>query len=234
MTRTVAILAGGLGTRVRSLTGGTKPKAMLEVAGRPFIDHKLDEVHRLGADRAVLLLGHGAPEVIDHVNRREADVAVEVVLDGEELLGTGGALQRALGSLGERFWVTYGDTLLDADLADAEALAARMGCDGCMTVLHNRDALQPSNTSVSVGKVVAYDKRPAPGTHEYIDYGYLLLPAAAFTLGDEGPFDLETVLQPMIVSGRLAAFEVSEGFHDIGTPEALAETDGWLRSRSSS
>lgn len=206
---------------------------MLEVAGSPFIDHKLDEVRRLGGDRAVLLLGHGAREVVDHVALRPDASDIEVVLDGEQLLGTGGALRRALGSLGDRFWVTYGDTLLEADLAAAEAVAERLGCGGCMTVLHNRDELQPSNTSVREGKVVSYDKRPVRGTHEHIDYGYVLLPATAFAVAGEDTFDLEAVLQPLIASAGLAAFEVSERFHDIGTPEALAATDAWLRSRSS-
>jgi NDP-sugar pyrophosphorylase family protein len=234
VTRTIAILAGGLGTRVAALTGGTIPKAMLPVAGAPFIDHKLDEARRLGATRVVLLLAHGADQITDHVgDGARFDVPVDVVLDGDELLGTGGALRRAAAHLGDWPWITYGDTLLDVDLDAAEAHAAALACRGVMTVLHNRDALEPSNTTVTEGRVTAYAKGDPPGTHEYIDYGLIRLPMAAFDAVEARVFDLTVVVQGLIAARDLAAFEALEPFHDIGTPTALDETDAWLRSRAS-
>jgi NDP-sugar pyrophosphorylase family protein len=203
---------------------------MLPIAGRPFIDHKLDEAARLRADRVVLLLAHGAEQIEAHVRTSPRDFDVEVVLDGPTLLGTGGALKRATGSLGQRVWVTYGDTLLDADLTAAEARAADLGCRGAMTVLRNKDQWEPSNTSVEGGRVVAYSKGDPPGTHEYIDYGYLLIPVAALADVLEGAFDLRVVVQRLVADRDLAAFEVQERFHDIGTPEALRETDAWVRA----
>jgi NDP-sugar pyrophosphorylase family protein len=103
-----------------------------------------------------------------------------------------------------------------------------------MTVLHNADRWQPSNTSVADGRVVAYGKHASGGTHDHIDYGYLLLPVAALDAVEDEAFDLSVVLQVLIRDRRLAAFEVTERFHDIGTPEALAETDAWLRARRAS
>jgi D-glycero-D-manno-heptose 1,7-bisphosphate phosphatase len=99
-----------------------------------------------------------------------------------------------------------------------------------MTVLRNGDRWQPSNTSVSDGRVVAYEKGAPPGTHAFIDYGYLLLPTAALIATSETVFDLRAVVDRLMRLGTLAAYEVSERFHDIGTPEALAETDAWLRA----
>jgi NDP-sugar pyrophosphorylase family protein len=231
VTRTIAILAGGLGTRVAALTGGTIPKAMLPVGGAPFIDHKLEEARRLGATRVVLLLGHGAGQIVEHVgDGARFGVPVTVVLDGDELLGTGGALRQAAARVGDEPWITYGDTLLDADLDAADGHAAALGCRGVMTVLHNRDELEPSNTTVEAGRVTAYAKGDPPGTHEHIDYGLLRLPMAAFDAVGARSFDLSVVVQDLIAAGDLAAFEVHERFHDIGTPEARSETDAWLRS----
>ena len=232
MNRTVAILAGGLGTRVAALTGGTLPKAMLPIAGRPFIDHKLAEARRLGAARVVLLLGHGADAIVDHVGDGSAwGFELAVALDGPKLLGTGGSLRRATALLGDAPWITYGDTLLEVDLVQAEAAASAMGCTAVLTVLRNRDRWEPSNTSVRDGRVVAYTKGDPPGTHEYIDYGYLRIPTAALAAQDRDAFVLRPVIEGLITARALAAFEVHERFHDIGTPEALAETDAWLRAR---
>lgn len=233
MSRTIAILAGGLGTRVAALTGGTTPKAMLSLAGRPFIDHKLAEAQRLGADHVVLLLAHGADQIVAHVgDGGRWDLHLDVMLDGDRQLGTGGSLRQAARLLGAQVWVTYGDTLLDADLGAAEDHARAINCRAVMTVLHNRDRWEPSNASIADGRVVSYTKGDPPGTHEYIDYGYLLLPATSLTDVVEAAFDLRVVVQRLIEQRDMAAYEVHERFHDIGTPEALAETDAWLRSRS--
>jgi NDP-sugar pyrophosphorylase family protein len=233
VSRTIAILAGGLGTRVASLTGGTTPKAMLPLAGRPFIDHKVAEAQRLGADHVVLLLAHGAEQIVTHVgDGAQWGLHLDVMLDGDRQLGTGGSLRQAASLLGEQVWVTYGDTLLDADLGAAEMHARSLACRAVMTVLHNRDRWEPSNTSITNGRVIAYSKGDPPGTHEYIDYGYVLLPVEALTEIDQTEFDLRLVMQRLIARSELAAYEVHERFHDIGTPEALAETDAWLRSRS--
>jgi NDP-sugar pyrophosphorylase family protein len=233
VSRTIAILAGGLGTRVAALTGGVTPKAMLPLAGRPFIDHKLAETRRLGADRVVLLLGHGADQIAAHVgDGSQWGMHIDVLLDGSQPLGTGGALRHAAPLLGLQVWVTYGDTLLDADLQGAETHARTIGCRGAMTVLHNRDQWEISNTSIAGGRVVAYTKGEPAGTHEYIDYGYLLFPVDSLTEIDDPAFDLRIVISKLIEQRQLAAYEVFERFHDIGTPEALAETDRWLRARS--
>ena len=233
MKRTIAILAGGLGTRIAALTGGTTPKAMLPLAGRPFIDHKLAEARRLGADRVVLLLAHGADQIEDHVGDGAPwHLEVDVMLDGDRRLGTGGSLRQAAPLFGEQVWVTYGDTLLDADLRAAERHARTIGCRAVMTVLHNRDRWEPSNTSIADGRVTSYGKGRPPGTHEYIDYGYLLLPVESLSDVVETAFDLQVVVQRLIEQNDMAAYEVHERFHDIGTPEAWAETEAWLLARN--
>jgi NDP-sugar pyrophosphorylase family protein len=228
----VAILAGGLGHRLRGVTGEHLPKAMAPVLGRPFIDWKLEGLARSGVTEVVLLVGHGATRIRDHVrDGRRFGLAVDYVEDGPRLLGTGGAIRRALGSLPDTFWVTYGDTLLEVDLAAAEARLDRSECLALMTVLHNRDRWQPSNVVVGDELVLAYGKRPPPSGAEHIDYGLLAFRRDAWAGSPEDrAFDLDQVLDPLIAGRRVAAFEVSQRFHDIGTPEALRATEAFLDS----
>lgn len=229
---TVALLAGGLGTRVRSLTGDHVPKALLPVAGRPFIDWKLQELRDQGVGEVVLLVGHGATALEEHLGtgaRHGIDVAY--VYDGPTLRGTGGALQAALDRLPEAFWVGYADTLLEVPMSEVEARFARRGCAGVMTVLCNHDEVETSNVSVEDGFVSAYDKPATPGTHDCIDYGMLILTQSAFESMPDGPFDLSAVVVPLIGRRELLAFEVTAAFRDVGTPEAHAATDAWLRMR---
>jgi MurNAc alpha-1-phosphate uridylyltransferase len=229
----VAVLAGGLGTRLRLVTGETLPKALVPVAGRPFIDRKLDELRGRGANEVVLLVGHGGDALRTHVGDGEAfGLQVTYLEDGPTLLGTGGALLRARPMLGDTFWTTYGDTLLSVDTASAEAQFAASDALGLMTVLHNRDRWEPSNTRVEGSRVVAYSKQPRPAAAEHIDYGMLLFRAAALSgFGPGDAFDLGEALGALVTQQRLDAFEVTERFHDIGTVEALRETEDWVRER---
>ena len=212
-------------------TGPRLPKAMLPVAGKPFIDHKLGQLAAQGVDTVVLLLGHGAEAIADHVGDGSAHgLAVRVVLDGDALLGTGGAVRRALPALGEAFWVTYGDTLLAVPMAGAEAAFRAQGCRGLMTVLRNRDRWDASNVAVRDGLVADYRKGAPPGTYEYIDYGMSILRAEALRGFPEGEeFDLAAVLQALSASGELAAFEVTERFYEIGSEAGYRETEAHLR-----
>jgi NDP-sugar pyrophosphorylase family protein len=233
MTAPVAILAGGLGTRLHTVSGSTLPKALVPVADRPFIDHKLEELRRRGVREVVFLIGHGGDQIRRHVGTG-ADFGLEVTYldDGPRLLGTGGAIKAAVPSLGPRFWVTYADSLLDVDVDRAEKEFRSTPALGMMTVLRNFDRVEPSNVLVEEDCIVAYGKDPRPARAEHIDYGMLLFDAEAFeSVSDVRPFDLIEVLTALIATRRLAAFVVTEPFHDIGTPETLRETERFIRER---
>jgi NDP-sugar pyrophosphorylase family protein len=227
---TVAILAGGLGTRVRDLTGPDLPKALLPIAGRPFIEHKLMELARGGAGRVVFLVGHGADRIRAAVgDGARFGLAVEYVEDGPELLGTAGAVRRALHHLGPAFFLTYGDTLLDVSFGELERRLLGSDALGAMTVLENGDRWETSNVDVDGGLVVAYDKPSQPGTRRYLDYGFLAFRSAAFAgLRPDRSADLTTVIGALIGSGALVAVPVLHRFHDIGNEAAVRETEAWL------
>ncbi len=228
------ILAGGLGTRLADVTGDAQPKALVEVAGRPFIDWKLDELAAQGITDVLLLVGHHSDAIVDHVGDGAAfGVRARFLADGPTLLGTGGSIRRALPDLPAAFWVTYGDSLLSVDVAAAERAFARSGCAALMTVWHNRGALGPSNALVRDDLVAAYSKQPLPVGAEHIDYGMLIVTRDTFASSRANePFDLGEVLAPLAADGRLAAFVVRERFYEIGDPAALRETEVELQRRT--
>jgi histidinol-phosphate phosphatase family protein len=227
----VVVLAGGHGTRVSHLTGPELPKALLPIAERPFIDFKLAGLAAAGATDVVLLVGHGAGELREHVGSGAVvGLRVTYVDEGDRLLGTGGAILRALPQLADPFWVTYADTLLEVPMADVEQALEQGDALGVMTTFENRDRWERSNVSIAGGLVTAHEKGAPAGTYQWIDYGMLLLRRAAFGGYQPGSrFDLGDLLRSLIAQRRLAAFPVRERFHDIGTEDAWRETDAWAR-----
>ena len=221
----VAILAGGLGTRLGAL-GETTPKALVPVAGRPFALWQLELLRAHGARRVVMCVGHLGDRV-------EAELGVpygldvRYVHDPPGLAGTAGALRGALPLLGKRFLVLYGDTYLRIDYAAVDRAAA--GERGLMTVLRNEGRWDTSNTVFSGGRVVRHDKAaPTPDMH-WIDYGLGALRADALDLPGD---DLSEIYRALAERGELAGYEATERFYEIGTPGSLADTSAFLSASS--
>jgi N-acetyl-alpha-D-muramate 1-phosphate uridylyltransferase len=159
-------------------------------------------------------------------------LAIEYVFDGPTLLGTGGAIKRALPVLGTPFFVMYGDSYLDCDLADIADVFAASGAEGLMTVFRNDNRWDASNVLFEGGQIRKYDKRDRTPAMHHIDYGIGVLSAAALDdYPENAPFDLASVYQALLARGDLAAYEVTSRFYEIGTAEGLEETRAHLASR---
>jgi NDP-sugar pyrophosphorylase family protein len=228
----VAILAGGLATRLRSLSHQI-PKSLIEVAGRPFIHHQLRQLHDQGVHRVILCLGHLGEQVVDSVGDGSA-FGLEVVysFDGPNLQGTGGAIRRALPFLGPTFWVLYGDSYLECDYGAVQAAYEAAGKLALMTVFHNQGQWDKSNVEFRDNVLLAYDKVGHNERMQHIDYGLGILDRRAFDLEfDDGPLDLAMVYRRMLERGELGGFEVKERFYEIGSVTGLLETREYLASR---
>jgi NDP-sugar pyrophosphorylase family protein len=222
----VAILAGGLATRLRPLTEKI-PKVLLPVAGKPFLAHQLELLRHRGIRRVVLCLGHlGEMVAREFGDGREHGVQLEYSFDGEKLLGTGGALKQALPKLGEKFFVLYGDSYLTTPFAPIAEFFERSGMAGLMTVYRNEGLYDASNVVFRNGKIVIYDKKFRSPEMRHIDYGLSLFHAAVFEEQPEDEaFDLAEVMQQLVAQNDLAGFEVSERFYEIGSHAGLAELE---------
>jgi len=226
----VAVLAGGLATRLRPLTKHI-PKAMVEVNGVPFIDHQLALLRRNGSRRVVLCLGYRGEQVAAHVGDGATHgLEVRYSFDGARLLGTGGALRRAADLLGKVFWVLYGDSYLDFDYGAVWEHFAAHNALGLMTVLCNEGRWDRSNVVFEGGHLLRYDKRrPAPEMR-HIDYGAALLRRGALRrIPPDEPYDLADLYAELIAEGAMIGYEVTQRFYEIGSLAGLKETEDYLR-----
>jgi len=221
----VCVLAGGLGSRLGDRIRET-PKPLLPVAGKPFLIHQLELLRRYGVDRVVLCVGFRGEQIEEAIgDGAELGLEVGYAYDGQILAGTAGAIRGALPLLGERFLVLYGDTYLRIDYAEVDRAHARSGLAAMMTVLRNEGRWDTSNASLRGGRVVRYDKRHPSADMAWIDYGLGAFRADALA---EGPEDLADVYHQLAESGQLAGYEAKERFYEIGTPQALRETERFL------
>ena len=221
----VAVLAGGRATRLGSLARET-PKCLLDVAGRPFIHHQLEQLREQGVRRVVLCVGH-LGEQIERAVGDGADHGLEIAysFDGPLPRGTAGAIKQALPLLGNPFFVLYGDSHLTCDYDAVRRAHQREGTLALMTVFHNASEFDTSNVHYRDGCIVAYDKvLPTPNMH-HIDYGLGVFDQRAFAhVPVTGPHDLAAVYQEMLRQRELAGFEVADRFYEIGSLAGLEET----------
>jgi len=225
MTLPVAILAGGMATRLGGLARDT-PKALIDVAGRPFIAHQLDLLRAHGLTDIVLCTGYLGARLEEAVgDGSRYGVRVRYSPDGPRPLGTGGALRQALPLLGEAFLTMYGDSYLECDYRAIERAFLASGRPALLTVMRNDDQWDRSNVLCVNGRIVRYSKEHRTADMRHIDYGLAAMRALVFRLyPDEGTLDLARVYEGLADRDELAAYEVSDRFYEIGTPSGLAET----------
>jgi MurNAc alpha-1-phosphate uridylyltransferase len=228
-TLPVAILVGGLATRLRPVTDKL-PKALLPIAGRPFIHWQLRLLAQQGVTEVVLCAGHLGEQIQAAVDDGGGfGVTVRYSFDGDTPLGTGGALKRALPKLGAAFFVLYGDSYLRCSFAAAQTAYEASADLGLMTVFCNEDRWEKSNVLVRDGRVVEYDKHsPRPGMR-HIDYGLSILSVEALKRSPAGAaFDLADLYQELASRGELAAMAVNERYYEIGSAVGIEATERYL------
>jgi NDP-sugar pyrophosphorylase family protein len=231
------ILAGGLGTRMRPRSE-TVPKALLEVAGRPFVDHQLAWLAAHGCREILLSIGYLGDRIEAHVgDGARFGLSVRYVNEGMPLRGTAGALRLAAdrGVLADEFLLTYGDSYLPIDFAAVAEAFRASGAPALMTVFENQGRWDTSNVvfDETKGTIALYDKarrlRPVED-FRYIDYGVSALKRSV--IEGEVPsgerHDLAELFGALSRRGELAGLRVHERFYEIGSPEGLADLEARL------
>jgi NDP-sugar pyrophosphorylase family protein len=227
----IAVLAGGLATRMRPLTDQL-PKALLKVGGEPFVAHQLRLFAREGITDVKLLVGYCWEQIATFVgNGKRFGVKVDYIVDGPTLLGTGGAVRHAIDCLGPEFLVTYCDSWLDAPYApvvDAFHASDRLAL---MCVFRNENRWDASNVHFENGVIWCYSKKFHLPEMHHIDWGLGMLKASAVVSRPLGkPWDLAELYEELSSSGDLAGYEMTHRFYEIGSFEGLAETNHLLRT----
>jgi len=229
----VCVLAGGRGTRLGGLVEEI-PKPLLRVAGEPFLFHQLRLLRRHGARRIVLCVGYLGERIEEAVGNGQ-DLGLEILYsyDAAPGAGTAAAVLGTLPLLGDEFLVLYGDTYLRIDYADVARTFQSSGLPALMTVLRNEGRWGASNAVYENGLVLRYDKRAPEAAMQWIDYGLGALSPRALGIGAPGASDLADVYRDLAERRLLAGYIAIERFYEIGTPEALRETEAFLAESTS-
>jgi NDP-sugar pyrophosphorylase family protein len=226
----VAILAGGLATRLRPITEKV-PKLLVEVAGEPFFSHQIRLLKAAGLTHLVLCVGYLGEKIVElYGDGSKWGVKIEYAFDGPKLLGTGGALIAALPKLGDVFYVLYGDSYLPVDYRAVGDFFLQSGQLGLMTVYENHGKYDTSNVWFEHGTIKVYDKKNKLPQMQYIDYGLGVFRAAAFDgFARDAVVDLAEVQKGLVARHQLAGYEIKQRFYEIGSHEGLQELDALLR-----
>lgn len=233
MTLPVAILAGGTATRLRPITE-TIPKALVDVNGRPFAEYQLDWLRDEGVARVIFCVGYLGEMIREALGDGSRwGLTIEYAFDGDQLLGTAGALKRALPIIGPELFVLYGDSMLTCTLAPIERTFRDSGRAGLMTVFRNDDKWDRSNVLFEHGRIVRYDKVARTPDMRHIDYGLGVLTERALApVPLDRPSDLAGVYQRLLAEDQLAGAEMTERFYEMGSQQGLEETRAFLAARS--
>jgi NDP-sugar pyrophosphorylase family protein len=224
----VAILAGGLGTRLRPLTE-TVPKPMVPVAGQPFLYWQLLDLKAQGYKRILLLVAYLGEQVEAHFGDGAA-LGLEIDYSYEvKPMGTGGAVKNARAKLDDEFILLNGDSFLRAPLREMEKVFA--GSDALVSTYDNRYPTPViPNIRTDHHRVVGYEKDAGPEKgYREIDSGIYILKRELVEKESRETFMLADLWPRLIHEGRMAAFQVNERFYDIGTIERLKEFEEKVR-----
>lgn len=219
------ILLGGLATRLRPYTEKI-PKAMIDICGKPFLQHQIELLKKHGICDFVLCVGYKSQIIEDHFGDGSSlNVTLSYSHDGETLLGTGGALKRAETFLEDSFLVLYGDSFLPVDYGKIMAHYKKTIYPKClMTVYKNEGNFDTSNVVFENNELLRYSKTYRGPEVKYIDYGLAALNKQVLDRIPSGTkVDLADLYSELVEKRDMAGYEVFERFFEIGTPESLEE-----------
>lgn len=228
----VVILAGGLATRLRPVTE-TIPKSLVEINNEPFIAHQLRLLKSNGIQKVVLCIGYLGDMIMDYVSDgTKFGLSVTYSFDGPKLLGTGGAIKKALPLLEEHFFVLYGDSYLPCSYAQVQHAFIKQKKLGLMTVFKNQGQWDKSNVEFKNDKIIVYDKVHQTTNMHYIDYGLGVLTQQAFDhVPNNQDYDLATLYKYLLTENQLAGFEVYERFYESGSFAGIEELGYYLERK---
>jgi histidinol-phosphate phosphatase family protein len=228
----VAILVGGMGTRLKSRTGDT-PKPMALLQGKPTLEHLIELCRKSGLTRIALLAGYGH-EVIRNYFGDGSEFGVSLTYSIEaKARGTAGALYDALPNLAQRFFVLYGDTYMDVDLKAMEAWHDSAKSEATL-FLHPNDHPEDSDlvsieADQSVAAVHPYPRVESTYLRNLVNAALYIFDKEAVTasLAKAGKADIaKHALPHMLQNGvRVKGYVSPEYIKDMGTPGRLDKVE---------
>ncbi len=231
MNLPLAILSGGLGTRLLPLTNDL-PKAMLKICGEPFVHWQITLLAKSGIEKIVYCSGFKS-EIIENYLEDGSRYGIEIEFshDGPEPLGTAGALKKAIPKLGEQFMVIYGDSFLPIDYRAVEKAFELSKKPALMTVFFNEGKYVESNVKFSHGEILKYSKLQNDKEMKYVDYGINCFQSELFSHSrNVVPMDLSEINCDLVEKKQLAGLEVFDRFYEVGSFKGIADFTQYIES----
>jgi D-glycero-alpha-D-manno-heptose 1-phosphate guanylyltransferase len=230
---TGAVLAGGLGTRLRSAVADF-PKVLAPVRGRPYISYLLDQLASAGVRETVLMTGYKADQVQSALGDSYASMSL-IYSTEPTPLGTAGALRLALPKLSQStVLVLNGDSYCDVSLRDFLDFHRRQAADLSLVLSQVADTGRFGRVQVSAGvRVLRFEEKQASGDAGWINSGiYLVNRPLIEEIAPDRPASLEREMFPLwAAEKRCCGFRCTGRFLDIGTPESYALADTFFAAR---
>ena len=230
--RNAMVLAAGLGTRMGPLTK-TRPKPLIEVAGKALLDHVLDKLAVAGVKTAVVNVHYLADQIEKHLGKRKKGKKPRIVISDERglLLDTGGGVVKALPLLGSApFFHVNSDTLwIDGSTPNLTRLAQAFDAKTMDALL----LLAPAKGSIGYGGSGDFSLHAdgrlvarVAGTQAPLVYaGAAVLSPALFERAPEGPFSLTALFERAAAKGRLHGLRIDGRWMHVGSPDAIAAAE---------
>lgn len=231
------VLAAGFGQRMRPLTNSV-PKPLIRLGGRPLLDHVLDRLAEAGVAQAVVNV-HYLPHLIEAHLKTRARPHIAISDERDQLLDTGGAVQKAMPLLGaapffvhnsDSVWIERTSNILgrmidawNADTMDALLLLAPVGT--CLGYDGHGDFDMNDSGTVT-------QRNSGTGELPYVFAGVSINHPRLFEGSPEGPFSIVRLWDKALASGRLGGIRHDGVWMHVGTPEALADAEKRLNSRA--
>lgn len=229
MIKNLVLLSGGLATRLQPISK-TIPKALVDINGKPFIEHQLNLLKKQGITDVVICAGYLGEQIREFVgDGTRFDIKVTYSFDGEKLLGTAGAIKKALPLLPETFFILYGDSYLPIDFQAVSTFFEEKSKDALMTILENNNKWDTSNVVFKDGAIVKYDKIDKIPEMNFIDYGLGIMNKKCFNeVKENEPFDLAQLYKNLATEGNLLGYVVKERFYEIGSFDGIADFKNYI------
>jgi len=231
--RTAMVLAAGLGKRMRPLTA-TRPKPLVDVAGKPLLDHVLDRLRAAGVQRAVVNVHYLAAAVEAHLKDQAQGLEILISDETKQLLETGGGVINALPLIeDETFLIVNSDNLWVDGPVDSIQLLEQRWDEAAMDALLLVVPFSQAHCHPGVGDFVMDPMgrlaRRAPGKPAPFVYtGVQIVSRRLFRDAPDGAFSMNILWNRAIAEGRVFGL-VHEGlWFDVGTPPAIAKTEAIL------
>lgn len=232
--KTAMVMAAGLGKRMRPLTA-TRPKPLVEVAGKPLIDHVFDRLRASGVERAVVNVHYLADALEAHLNNRVAGIDLVVSDERKRLMETGGGIVQARDLIGDApFLVVNSDNLWVDGPSDAIRMLSAQWDDARMDALLLMVPLARANHHSGQGDFrLAPDGRilgrRQPGKlAPFVYTGVQILSPRVIADWPEGPFSTMLFWERAIAAGRAYGLVHQGLWFDVGTPAAVGKTETML------